>query len=141
MEAQFQASAGASAWQISNPPVLAAAPLIAALQIFSEAGIGRLRAKSVALTGYLEELIRPLQPQVQVITPRASDERGCQLSVRIAGSPARSRRVFAALSTRGVVCDWRSPDIIRVAPVPLYNRFEDAWLFARALAEALAETT
>jgi kynureninase len=141
MEPQFQASAGVGAWQISNPPVLAAAPLIAALQIFSEAGIGRLRAKSVALTGYLEELIRPLQPRVQIITPRASNERGCQLSVRIAGGAARGPRVFDALSARGVVCDWRSPDIIRVAPVPLYNRFEDAWLFARALADALAETT
>jgi kynureninase len=120
--------------------VLSAAPLIASLAIFGEAGIERLRGKSVALTDYLERLIRPLEPGVHVITPRASAERGCQLSLRIAGGAARGRRVFEMLRVRGVVCDWRTPDIIRVAPVPLYNRFEDAWLFARALGEALAGT-
>jgi kynureninase len=139
MEPQFRASPGASAWQVSNPSVLAAAPLIASLRIFMEAGIANLRTKSVALTDYLHELLRPLQPQVQILTPHASAERGCQLSLRITSGAARGRRVFEALTSRGVVVDWRSPDIIRVAPVPLYNRFEDAWLFARALGEVLAE--
>jgi kynureninase len=138
MEPQFRASAGVSAWQISNPAVLAAAPLIASLRIFEESGIGNLRAKSVALTDYLDRLIRPLQPRVHIITPPSGAQRGCQLSLRIAGGAARGRHVFDALSGRGMVCDWRSPDIIRVAPVPLYNRFEDVWLFAAALAEALA---
>jgi kynureninase len=140
MEPQFRAAAGVAAWQISNPPILAAAPLIASLAIFTEARMEQLRAKSVELTDFLEQLIRPLRGQVHVITPRDSARRGCQLSLRISDAAARGTRVFAALGARGVVCDWRSPDIIRVAPVPLYNRFEDAWQFARTLREVLRET-
>ena len=140
MEPGFQAAAGAAAWQISNPPILAAAPLIASLGMFSEAGMERLRAKSVALTDFLDALIRPLAPAVHIVTPRASAQRGCQLSLRIAGGATRGRRVFDGLGARGVICDWRSPDVIRVAPVPLYNRFEDAWRFADALTQALRET-
>jgi kynureninase len=140
MEPQFHAAGGVAAWQISNPPILAAAPLIASLAIFTEAGIQRLRAKSVALTDYLDGLIRPLAPAVRILTPHGSAQRGCQLSLRIAGGATRGRLVFDGLSARGMVCDWRSPDIIRVAPVPLYNRFEDAWRFADALTQALRET-
>ena len=139
MEPQFHAASGAAAWQLSNPPILAAAPLIASLAIFSEAGMAALREKSVALTDFLDELLRPLVPAVHILTPRASAQRGCQLSLRIAAGAARGKRVFAALGARGVVCDWRSPDIVRVAPVPLYNRFEDTWCFARALGAALRE--
>ena len=137
MEPQFRAAAGAAAWQISNPPVLAAAPLIASLAIFLEAGIDALRAKSVALTGFLEELLRPLAPAVEILTPHESSRRGCQLSLRLAAGEHRGREVFDALAARGVVCDWRSPDIIRLAPVPLYNRFEDAWRFASVLSDVL----
>jgi kynureninase len=140
MEPQFRAAAGVAAWQISNPPILSAAPLIASLAIFTEAGMDRLREKSVALSDFLDGLIRPLSPTVHIITPASSDRRGCQLSLRIAGGPARGRRVFDALSVRGMVCDWRSPDVIRVAPVPLYNCFADAWHFADALTQALRET-
>ena len=100
----------------------------------------RLRAKSVQLSYFLEQLLRPLQGQVQVITPSDKARRGCQLSLRIEGGAARGTRVFEALGARGMVCDWRPPDIIRVAPVPLYNRFEDAWQFARALGEVLRES-
>ena len=139
MEPQFRAASGAAAWQISNPPILAAAPLIASLAIFTEAGMERLRAKSVALSDYLDGLLRPLEPALRIITPRDSARRGCQLSLRIAAGPGAGRRVFEALSARGIVCDWRSPDTIRVAPVPLYNRFEDAWRFAQALGEVLRE--
>ncbi|MBV8146227.1 MAG: kynureninase [Gammaproteobacteria bacterium] len=137
MEPQFRAAAGAAAWQISNPPILAAAPLIASLSIFLEAGMQALRDKSIALTGFLEELLRPLSAEVQILTPREPDRRGCQLSLRLVGGEQRGKRVFDALAARGIVCDWRSPDIIRVAPVPLYNRFEDAWRFAQALSETL----
>ncbi|HYB32933.1 MAG TPA: kynureninase [Steroidobacteraceae bacterium] len=139
MEPGFQAARGVAAWQISNPPILAAAPLIASLAIFTAAGIGPLREKSVALTDFLGSLVGPLAPAVHMLTPAESARRGCQLSIRIAAGAARGKRVFDALGARGMVCDWRSPDIIRVAPVPLYNRFEDAWRFARALAEALRE--
>jgi kynureninase len=139
MQPAFQAARGVAAWQISNPPILAAAPLIASLALFTAAGMERLRAKSVALTDFLDSLIRPLAPAVHILTPAESERRGCQLSIRIAAGAARGKRVFDALSARGVVCDWRSPDIIRVAPVPLYNRFEDARRFAHALAESLRE--
>jgi kynureninase len=74
---------------------------------------------------------------VQILTPRAAAQRGCQLSLRLAAGAAQGRRVFDALSAHGVICDWRSPDIIRVAPVPLYNRFEDAWRFAQVLSEVI----
>jgi kynureninase len=139
MEPQFRAAAGAAAWQVSNPPILAAAPLIASLALFMQAGMERLRAKSVALTDCLDALLRPLAPAVEILTPRDSARRGCQLSLRLTAGAARGRRVFDGLSARGVVCDWRSPDIMRVAPVPLYNRFEDVWQFAQALRELLAE--
>src|SRR3569833_1219216 len=85
MEPRFEAEAGVAAWQISNPPILSAAPLIASLNLFQAASIERLRAKSVALTGLLEELLQPLQSSVQLITPREVDSRGCQLSIRILG--------------------------------------------------------
>ena len=137
MEPQFHAAPGAAAWQISNPPILAAAPLIASLAIFLQAGMEALRAKSVALTAFLEQLLQPLAPKAQILTPRDPARRGCQLSLRLAGGEHRGKQVFDALAAHGVVCDWRSPDIIRVAPVPLYNRFEDAWRFARALRDTL----
>jgi kynureninase len=140
MEPQFRAADGASAWQISNPPILSATPLIASLAIFAEAGLSRLRAKSVALTDFMDALVRRLEPQVHILTPRASSERGCQLSIRIAGGTQRGRAVFDALLARGVVCDWRTPDIIRVAPVPLYNRFEDVAQFAQTLSEILGQS-
>jgi kynureninase len=137
MEPQFRAAPGAAAWQISNPPILAAAPLIASLSIFLQAGMEALRAKSIALTGFLEELLQPLAPEVEILTPRDPKRRGCQLSLRLAAGEHHGKQVFDALAERGMVCDWRSPDIIRVAPVPLYNRFEDVWRFAGALSEIL----
>jgi len=136
MEPRFTAAAGAAAWQISNPPILSAAPLLASLELFQQARIERLREKSVALTSFLEFLLRPLEPSVELITPRAPAARGCQLSIRI---PSRGRRVLDRLSELGVICDWREPDVIRVAPVPLYNRFEDVFTFGERLAQVLQE--
>ncbi len=140
MEPEFRAAAGAAGWQISNPPILSAAPLIASLAIFREARLERLREKSVALTGFLEYLIERMRPDARVVTPPDLEARGCQLSVRISGDAARGQRVFSRLGERGVVCDWRDPDVMRIAPVPLYNRFEDVFRFAEHLAEALRET-
>ncbi|MFL6600634.1 MAG: kynureninase [Steroidobacteraceae bacterium] len=139
MEPRFAAAAGAAAWQISNPPVLSAAPLLASLELFQQARIERLREKSVALTSFLELLLRPLEPAVELITPRAPAARGCQLSVRIPGAGSRGRRVLDRLSELGVICDWREPDVIRVAPVPLYNRFADVFTFGERLARVLQE--
>jgi kynureninase len=139
MEAQFHAAAGADSWQVSNPPILAAAPLVASLAIFTAAQIERLREKSIALTGFMEELLRELEPRVRIITPRDEGARGCQLSIRVAGGAGAGRRVFDGLRAGGVVCDWRTPDIIRVAPVPLYNSFEEVARFAQRLTRVLAE--
>ncbi|MDE2137229.1 MAG: kynureninase, partial [Gammaproteobacteria bacterium] len=136
-ESGFRAAPGADAWAVSNPPILAAAPLVASLMIFAAAGMARLRAKSVELTGFMDELLRPLAPRVTIITPRAPAARGCQLSLRIAGGVDAGRRVFQGLRAGGVVGDWRAPDIIRVAPVPLYNSFEDVARFVQRLSAVL----
>jgi kynureninase len=133
MPAEFVPGAGAASWQISNPPILSAAPLGSALAMFRAAGMPALRAKSERLTGWLEYLLqRHGGARLQVITP---PQRGCQLSLRVR-PPERARAVFAALAPRGIVADWREPDVIRLAPVPLYNGFEDVWRAVAVLAEA-----
>jgi len=139
MGPEFHAAAGAAGWQISNPPILSAAPLIASLALFGKAGLQRLRQKSLALTGYLEYLLDRLAPDVQVITPRGADSRGCQLSIRVSGSGNRGQRVFDALTAHGVIGDWREPDTIRLAPIPLYNSFADVFRAAEALGQALRQ--
>ncbi|MBB4596872.1 kynureninase [Xanthomonas arboricola] len=126
MEPQFVPSPGAEGWQLSNPPVLALAPLRASLELFDQAGMPALRAKSEQLTGHLEQLIHARVPQVlQIVTPAEPAQRGCQLSLRVAGGRAQGRSLFEYLQSAGVLGDWREPDVIRIAPVPLYNRFSD----------------
>ncbi|HET9108695.1 MAG TPA: kynureninase [Steroidobacteraceae bacterium] len=137
MGPEFHPAAGAAGWQISNPPILSAAPLVASLALFGEAGLPRLRQKSVALSGYLEFLLDRLAPDVELITPRACGSRGCQLSLRITGRAGRGKRVFDALTSQGIIGDWREPDTIRLAPVPLYNSFADVYRGAEALAQTL----
>lgn len=138
MPAKFQPIAGAEGWQLSNPPILSAAPLLASLPLFDAAGMDELREKSLRLTGYLHSLLQArLARASSIITPDDPDARGCQLSIRLHRSPADARLVFDSLATQGVFCDWREPDIIRVAPVPLYNSFLDVWRFVAALEHAL----
>jgi kynureninase len=137
MEPEFRAERGAAGWQVSNPPILSAAPLIASLKLFKQAGLARLHEKSQALTGFMESL---LPAGLHLITPREPKARGCQLSLRITGPSSRGKRVFDFLSAQGVVCDWREPDVIRVAPVPLYNTFEDVFRCAEVLSAALRQT-
>ena len=132
MEGAFVPAAGAAGWKASNPSILALAPLAASLAIFDEVGMPALRARSVALTGYLSGLLDSLP--VEVITPRDPALRGCQLSLRFAAAES----VLATLAARGVVTDFRAPDIIRVAPVPLYNTYHDAWRLAEILHESIA---
>jgi kynureninase len=130
---EFVPVEGADGWQVSNPPILSMAPLRAALETFDGAGMPALREKSVRLTGYLEYLIGRLPPgRIEIITPSDPAGRGCQLSLR-AGEGAR--RLFEALRGRGIVGDHREPDVIRLAPVPLYNTFHEVWRVGRALAE------
>jgi kynureninase len=138
MGPQFNPIAGAQGWQISNPPVLSAAPLLASLDTFQRAGIRRLREKSIALTAFLQRLIESLLPGlVDIITPNAADERGCQLSLRIARSPAAAKRCHDLLTAAGVVADWREPDVLRLAPVPLYNSYSDVFAAVDALSQAV----
>lgn len=130
MAETFDPAPGADGWQLSNPPILALAPVRAAVAIFDEVGIPALRAKSLKLTPYLAGLIDAVEG-VEIVTPREPDAHGCQLSLRLPNARARLDRLEAA----GIVADFREPDIIRVAPVPMYNTFHDAWQFARALSE------
>lgn len=129
---------GAEGWQLSNPPILALAPLIASLELFEAAGLQRLREKSIALTNYLEALLQAKAAhQLTILTPPSPAERGCQLSLRLHRDPNAARAIHEQLTERGFVCDWREPDVIRVAPVPLYNTFADVWEFAHALVELI----
>lgn len=136
MGPRFVPMPGAEGWQLSNPPILAFAPLLASLEIFDEAGMDALRSKSLQLSGYLEMLLKDaLGEKVEILTPLAPAQRGCQLSVRLQGDAARGRALLEALEARGIVCDWREPDVLRVAPVPLYNRFTDIHHFVAAVAD------
>ncbi|MBK9529833.1 MAG: kynureninase [Acidobacteria bacterium] len=136
MGPEFKPLPGAEGWQISNPPILQMAALRASLEIFAEAGMPALRAKSEKLTGYLESLIDGIAAdRIEVITPRDPGQRGCQLSIRVRGG---DRSLHQKLSDRGVVSDWREPDVIRVAPTPLYNSFDDVYRFSEILKECLA---
>jgi kynureninase len=125
----------AEAWQLSNPPIFQMAAINASLDIFSEAGMDRLRQKSERLTGYLQSLLdAENSPYIEVITPRDTQQRGCQLSIRVRNS---DKSLFTWLTKQNVVADWREPDVIRVAPVPLYNSFQDVWYFSRLLHEGI----
>ncbi|MBL8007782.1 MAG: kynureninase [Ignavibacteria bacterium] len=121
----------AESWQLSNPPILQLAALKASLDIFDEAGIKLLRRKSIMLTSYLEFLIKEKRnPDIEIITPEEENERGCQLSLRV---KKEGKKLYEKLIGKGVFCDWREPDVIRAAPVPLYNSFEDVWKFSEML--------
>ncbi len=138
MGPQFTPIAGAEGWQISNPPILSTAPLLASLEIFKRAGLRSLREKSLALTGFLERLVEGLLPGlVEIVTPSAADARGCQLSLRIARPAPEAKRCHERLTAAGVIGDWREPDILRLAPTPLYNSYSDVFNAVDALACAL----
>ncbi len=135
MGPKFIPIAGAEGWQISNPPILQMASLRASLEIFAEAGMSALRERSVRLTAYLEQMLAAIDDdRISVITPTDPGQRGCQLSIRVKNA---DKSLFTAISERGVVADWREPDVIRVAPVPLYNSFGDIEKFARILGSVL----
>jgi kynureninase len=136
LQPEFVPHLGAAGWQVSNPPVLALAPVRASLALFDEAGLPALRAKSERLTGYLLYLLDRTRPQpFEVLTPREASARGCQLSLVI---DERPRAPLAALEAAGVVLDFREPNVIRVAPAPLYNTFHQVWQFADILGRVFA---
>lgn len=132
MGPEFVPVATADRWAVSNPPIFSLTPLKASLALFDRAGITRLREKSLALTGYLERLVRELSPRVKQLTPTDPAARGCQLSLVV---PGDARTINRELLKQGIVTDVREPDVIRAAPAPLYNTFHDVWTFAHALAQ------
>jgi len=114
---------------------MAMAPLRASMEIFTEAGTERLRGKSVLLTGYLEYLLRQnASPKFSITTPTEEGRRGAQLSIRL---PRQGRNLCDQLAAQGVIGDWREPDIFRVAPVPLYNSYQDVYRFVQAFVSVL----
>ncbi len=128
MSAEFRPYAGAAGWQVSNHPLLGMVPLQAAFALYAAAGLPKLRGRSIALTGWLERLLEErLGERIEILTPRKPAERGAQLSVRLCGSRGNGRALFDRLLARGLTCDWREPDVIRLAPAPLYNNYEDCW--------------
>ncbi|GAA2147518.1 kynureninase [Actinomadura napierensis] len=132
MEPDIAPPASADAWQLSNPPILALAPVLASLEIFDRVGMAALRARSERLTGYLAARLAPLRG-VQVITPDDPAARGSQLSLRVAGAEGAGGLVRRLAETHGVVADAREPDVVRFAPVPLYCTFHDCHRAAVAL--------
>ncbi|MFP4597892.1 MAG: kynureninase [Persicimonas sp.] len=135
MAPEFAPQPGAAGWQLSNAPVFSMAPLKASLRLFNEAGVERLREKSLGLTDYLLYLVDQMPSgSFEVITPRAPNSRGSQVSLQ---AKRDGKKLFDALQAEGVICDWREPDVIRLAPVPLYNSYEDVWTFCDILSRTL----
>ncbi len=142
MEPGFQPMPGAEGWQLSNAPVLGMAAHLASLDIFDEVGMEKLCGKRDQLTAYLEFIIDDISSThkelctLEIITPRNKTQRGAQLSMLVHG---KGKAIFDKLSEAGVVADWREPNVIRLAPVPLYNSFEDVYYFGKHLADAIVE--
>jgi kynureninase len=134
LEPEFIPVSSADGWQISNPPIFSMAPLRASLAVFDEAGgMGPLRAKSTKLTGYLQFLLESSgSNRFSIITPPDTNQRGCQLSILAHQHP---KELFQKLQNAGVKCDFREPNVIRVAPTPLYNKFHEVWRFTQILSE------
>lgn len=142
MEPGFVPMEGAEGWQLSNAPVLGMAAHLVSLNLFDEVGMEKLNQKSVMLTGYLEFILDELSAKhasncrFEIITPREKHRRGAQLSILVHGE---GKKLFDSISTKGVVADWREPNVIRVAPVPLYNSFEDVFYLGKFLKEGIQE--
>lgn len=135
MGPDFHPMTGAEGWQLSNPPIMALAPLRASMEIFAEAGMEPSRAKSISLTGYMEFLLdQKSSPKFSIITPREKHRRGAQLSIRLAHD---GRKICERLASEGVIGDWREPDTFRVAAVPLYNSYQDVYRFVQRFEAAL----
>ncbi len=128
---EFIAQPGAEGWQVSNPPIFSMAPLHSSLELFDKAGIGALRERSIRLTGYLEQRIDAIgSSHYEIITPREAHRRGAQISIRVLGD---ARALQTSLGEAGIVTDFRPPDVVRIAPTPLYNTFEEIHRFAEVL--------
>lgn len=135
MRDAFDPMYGAEGWQLSNPPILSMAAIKSSLDLFAEASFSKLRKKSIKLTNYLEYLLHDISgDRVSIITPVNAVDRGCQLSLAVKNA---DKSLFEKITKRGVIADWREPDVIRIAPVPLYNSFEDCWKFVEILKQEM----
>lgn len=139
MEKGFEPIPTAEGWQLSNAPILSMAAHKASLDIFEEASIDKLHVKRQILSAYLHYVLndinnRQAEDIIEIITPAGEKERGCQVSMLML---QMGKEIFSELSKQGVVADWREPDVIRVAPVPLYNSFEDVWRFGEIVSTAI----
>jgi kynureninase len=138
MQSGFKPEMSADAWQMSNAPILSMSVLLASLAIFEEADIYKLREKSLQLTQYLafviEEVTKESDFAIRILTPSLPTERGCQLSLEVAKG---GKALHEQLTAQGIIADWREPAVIRLAPVPLYNSFEDVYLFGERLKKAI----
>jgi kynureninase len=135
MGSDFRAISGADGWQLSNPSIVSLAVLRASMDVFHEAGMESLRAKSVWLTSYLEFLLNQnASHSFSVVTPREKERRGAQLSIRV---PDHGRALCRQLAQQGIIGDWREPDTFRVAPVPLYNSYLDVFRFVQRFSAAI----
>jgi kynureninase len=135
MANEFNPTPTAEGWQVSNPPILSLAAIRASLEIFRQAGgIEPLREKSLKLTGYMEYLLKAeMGDRIHVITPADPAQRGCQLSLSVRMDGKEGKDIFNALEAAGCTTDWREPNVIRCAPVPLYNSFMDVYDFVQTL--------
>ena len=135
MRGEFDQLPGAEGWQLSNPPILSMAAIKSSLDLFAEVGIEKLTKKSKKLTGYFEFLLKQLgEDTIKIITPSNPAERGCQLSIQVKNA---DKSLHEKLTKAGVISDWREPDVIRCAPVPLYNSFEDVYQLVEKLKRIL----
>ncbi|PQJ74920.1 kynureninase [Polaribacter gangjinensis] len=137
MRMPFDVMEGAEGWQLSNPPILSMAAIKASLDIFDKIGMDALRAKSEKLTGFFEFLIHQLDSdKIKIITPKNPSERGCQLSIQVKNA---DKSLHKKLSANNIITDWREPDVIRCAPVPMYNSFEDVFQMVSVLKNLINE--
>ena len=135
MRHEFDAIPGAEGWQLSNPAILSMAAIRASLDLFDAAGFKNIIKKSKSLTGFLEFLINELSDnRIHIITPKNPEERGCQLSIQVKSA---NKNLHKQLTKNGVISDWREPDVIRVAPAPLYNSYLDVFEFIQRLKKVL----
>lgn len=133
MRMPFDVMEGAEGWQLSNPPILSMAAIKASLDLFEEVGMDALREKSEKLTGYFEFLINQIETdRIRIITPKNPKERGCQLSIQVKNA---DKSLHQKLMDHHIITDWREPDVIRCAPVPMYNSFEDVYQMVSILKE------
>ena len=135
MREELDISNGAEGWQLSNPAILSMAAIKASLELFRKVGMNKLRMKSIKLTGYLEYLILKMNNKnIDIITPKDPNQRGCQLSIKLNNS---NKSLHKNLRLNNVITDWRDPNVIRCAPVPFYNSYQDVYNFVKILKKLL----